>query len=134
MKHMTTRGGDQPATKGIRFAVILAGLLLLAVILLTPVRGWLNQVPYLWQVLYPLLTLLAGYLLYSASRAREGGLTMAKWALLLASAACASAYFLLGLPYTFFTLGRWGAIVFIAVEVVHSLAESLSGDVGPGTT
>jgi hypothetical protein len=130
---MTTGSGDQPATKNIRFPVILAGLLLLAIVLLTPVKGWLNQIPHLWQVLYPLLTLLAGYLLVSAARAREGWLTIAKWALLLASAACASGYFLLALPYAFFTMGRWGAIVFIAVEVVHSAAESLSGDAEPGT-
>jgi Ni,Fe-hydrogenase I cytochrome b subunit len=114
----------------IRVAVVLIGLLLLAVVLLTPVKGWLNRIPYLWQVLFPLLTLLAGVALIGEIRARGSWLSLAKWALLLASAASASITFLLDGPRLFFTLGRWGAIAFIIVEVTHSLVESLAGEGG----
>lgn len=130
---MTTENQRSDSTTTIRLTVVLLGLLVLAIILLTPVKGWLNRIPHMWQILNPLLTLLAGYLVLSAVRARESWLTVVKWALLLTGTACASLYFLFDVSPIFFTLGRWGAIAFIALEVVRSLVASLTVGAGPET-
>ena len=124
-----SEGEARTGTPTIRPTIILVGLLLLAVILLTPVKGWLNQIPYIWHVLYPLLTLFAGYLVVSATQSSENPLAIGKWAILLIAAACASIHVLFDVPRIFFTLSRAGAIVFIAAEVAHSLLESLADGV-----
>ncbi len=121
-----TEGEARTGTPTIRPTIILVGLLLLAVILLTPVKGWLNRIPYIWHVLYPLLTLFAGYLVVSATQSGEDPLAIGKWAILFIAAACASIHVLFDVSRIFFTLSRAGAIVFIAAEVADSLFESLA--------
>jgi hypothetical protein len=67
---------------------VAIGLLILGVVLLTPVKGWLNRIPNLWRIFYPLMALFAGYLVVSAFREDEGqlkALAVGKWAVLLAA-------------------------------------------------
>jgi uncharacterized SAM-binding protein YcdF (DUF218 family) len=108
----------------VRFVSLALGLLLLGVLLLSPVRAWLNQIPNFWQIVYPLLTLFTGYLVVSGLRAKEGVLTTAKWIVLFASALCATIY-ALGAGRIFFTVARWAAILFIVAEVLLTVFEEL---------
>jgi hypothetical protein len=103
-----------------RFGVLAAGLIILLLLLLPPVKGLLNSIPYLWAVLYPLLTALSVYAVATAIRAREPLLFVAKPIVLLLAAACMTAYFYGAAPI-FFTVGRWSALLFIAAEVIHLL-------------
>ena len=118
-------GNDQrlePTGAG-RFVVLAAGLIILLLLLLPPVKGLLNGIPYLWEVLYPLLTVLSVYALATAVKAREPLLSVAKPALLLLAAACMTAY-IYGVAPIFFTVGRWSALLFIAAEVVHVVIDA----------
>jgi hypothetical protein len=107
-----------------RFVVFAAGLMILLLLLLPPVKALLNSIPYLWEMLYPLLTALAVYAVATAVRAREPLLSVAKLTLLLLAAACMTAYFYGAAPI-FFTVGRWSALLFIAAEVVHLVVDSI---------
>jgi hypothetical protein len=51
-----------------RFVVFAAGLMILLLLLLPPVKALLNSIPYLWEVLYPLLTALSVYAVATASK------------------------------------------------------------------
>ena len=75
-----------------RFVPLAFGLLILLVLLLTPVHGWLNRIPNLWEVLYPLLTVFGAYLLITGVRRREGPVALVKWSVLLAAALSATLY------------------------------------------
>jgi hypothetical protein len=116
-----------PETVGRSIMVVVLGLALLAAVLLTPIKGWLNQIPHLWEVLYPLLALFAAYLVVRTAAAREGWISILKWGVFCLSALSASLYVLADVSRTFFTLGRWGAIVFIIVEVIHTVAQDVFG-------
>jgi hypothetical protein len=107
---------------------VVLGLAILGILLLTPIKSWLNRIPNLWRVVYPLMVLFAGALLARAVRAREGVIALIKWIVLLAAALSATLYAYDG-PRLFFNLGRWGAFLFIVIEVVQTLVEGLvSGD------
>jgi len=110
----------------VRFISLALGLLVLALLLLTPLKAWLNQIPNFWQFVYPLLALFAGYLVICSLRAKEGAVTMAKWAVLFASALCATAY-AWGAGSTFFTVARWSAVLFIVAEVLLTIFEGSTG-------
>jgi hypothetical protein len=110
----------------VRFISLALGLVVLALLLLTPLKAWLNQIPNFWQFVYPLLSLFAGYLVIDSLRANEGAVTTAKWAVLFASALCATAY-ALGAGSTFFTVARWSAILFIVAEVLLTVFEGSTG-------
>jgi len=105
-----------------RLISLAVGLLIPVILFLTPLKAWLNQIPYLWQFVYPLLSLFAGYLVIGSLRAREGAVTTAKWAVLSASALCATAH-AWGAGGTFFTVARWSAILFIVAEVLLTILE-----------
>ena len=124
---MTNQDTRTTETVGRNIAVVVLGLVLLAAVLLTPIKGWLNQIPHLWEVLYPLLALFSAYLVIRAAVAREGWISVVKWGLLCLGALSASLYVLANVSRAFFTVGRWGAIVFIVVEVIHTVAESVFG-------
>lgn len=109
-----------------RFISLALGLLILVVLFLTPLKAWLNQIPNFWQFVYPLLTIFAGYLVICSLRAKEGVLTTAKWAVLFASALCATAY-AWGAGRTFFTVARWSALLFIVAEVLLTILEGSTG-------
>lgn len=107
-----------------RYVSLALGLLLLAALLLTPVRAWLNQIPNFWPIVYPLLTLFAGYLVVSSLRAKEGFLATVKWGVLFVSALCATIY-AFGAGRGFFTVARWSAILYIVAEVLLTVFEEL---------
>jgi hypothetical protein len=107
-----------------RFVVLAVGFVILLLLLLPPVRGMLNQVPYLWEVLYPVLTVLAGYLVVSAVQAAEPFLSVLTGVLLLVAAASMTGY-TYGAAPLFFTVGRWSALLFIVAEVVHLVIDML---------
>lgn len=98
-----------------RFVWPVAGLLILVVLLATPVRGWLNRVPHLWEIVYPLTLVFAGALVVSSLRAREHALVTAKWGVLLVAALCATLS-VFGAGRGFLVVSRWAAIVAIAAE------------------
>lgn len=134
---MAENASNGTRTAPISWGVLIAGLLLLAVLVFSPIKEWLNRIPYLWHVLYPLLTIFAAALVVSAVMAKEGVLTVAKWMLLLIGTAGATVY-TYGGARIFFTAGRWGALLFIAVEIIHNVVEGLSSDgevdtASPGT-
>ena len=104
----------------VRIGTALVGLLLVAVFLLPPVKAFLNGIPHFYKVFYVVLTLLAGYLVVMAAYTRQGALAIGTWALLFWAAAC-SAVYVFGGARIFFSLGRWGAIVFIVVSTVGIL-------------
>ena len=106
-------------------AVVLA-LLIVIVFLLPPVKQWFNQTPYLFEVLYPLLTLFSIYLLYQAYRAKAGTFVLFKWALLLVAAA-SSVLAVYGAGALFYTVRLVSAEVFIVLEIGHILVESFIG-------
>ncbi|MCD6286456.1 MAG: hypothetical protein J7M39_11150 [Anaerolineae bacterium] len=110
----------------VRFISLALGLLVLALLLLTPVKAWLNQIPNFWQFVYPLLTLFAAYLVIGSLRTKEGAATTAKWAVLFASALCATAY-AWGAGRAFFTVARWSAVLFIVAEVLLTILEGSTG-------
>jgi hypothetical protein len=110
----------------VRFISLALGLLVLALLLLTPLKAWLNQIPNFWQFVYPLLALFAGYLVIGSLRAKEGAVMTAKWAVLFASALCATAH-AWGAGATFFTVARWSAILFIVAEVLLTVFEGSTG-------
>jgi len=103
-----------------RYVSIAAGFLILLVLLATPVKGWLNGIPHLWQVVYPLTLVFAGALVVSSLRSGEHVLVTAKWSVLLVAALCAtlSAF---GAGYAFFVISRWAAIIAIVAEVLLTL-------------
>ncbi|MGC9348445.1 MAG: hypothetical protein ACP5JG_09935 [Anaerolineae bacterium] len=111
----------------LRIGAVVVGLALMAVFLSPTVKGWLNRIPNFWRVFYPLLTLFAGYLLVSAIFAGDGVVAAVKWLILVLAALSATA-FVYGAPRIFFTIGRTGAIVFIVVEVLHTLLEGVLGE------
>ena len=110
----------------VRFISLALGLLILVVLLLTPLKAWLNQISNFWPIVYPLLALFAGYLVIGSLRAKEGTVTTAKWAVLFASALCATAY-AWGAGTIFFTVARWSAILFIVTEVLLTIFEGTTG-------
>jgi hypothetical protein len=121
-----TAAGESDATGGHRFIVLVAGLIIMALLLLPPVRSALNRIPYLWHVAYPALTLIAGYLVGSAVLTREPVLVIVKWALLLVGAAAITVY-TYGGPSLLFAVGRWSAILFILAEVVDVARGATAG-------
>lgn len=123
---MTEQRHQAAPTAIMKIGILLLGLALLAVLLLPPVKGWLNRIPHFWDVLYPLLTLFAGYVFISAIVAREGVLSVVTWGLLLTSTLCAT-IFTYGGAHAFFTVGRWSALLFIAAQVVDTLVDVVSG-------
>jgi hypothetical protein len=110
----------------IRIGAVLLGFALMAVFLSPTVKGWLNRIPNFWRIFYPLLTLFSGYLLVSAVVAGDGVVAAIKWLILVIAVLGATA-FVYGAPRVFFTVGRVGAIVFIVVEVLHTLLEGVLG-------
>ncbi|MGC9522492.1 MAG: hypothetical protein ACP5HG_11505 [Anaerolineae bacterium] len=130
---MTESASDGAQTVSIRWGVLVAGLVLLAVLLFSPIKGWLNRIPYLWHVVYPLLTIFAAALVAHAVATQEGLLTIVKWMLLLIGTAGAAIH-TYGGARIFFTVGRWAALLFVAVEVLHTISEGLSGDGEARTT
>ncbi len=106
-----------------RFVLLAVGFVILVLLLLPPVKQTLNRIPYLWEVLYPLTMVLSGYLALTAALAREPLLSVGKWSLLFVAAAC-MAGFVYGAAPIFFTLGRWGALLFIAAEVVLAVMDA----------
>jgi len=109
-----------------RFISLALGLLILVVLFLTPLKAWLNQIPNFRPIVYPLLSLFAGYLVISSLRAKEGTVATVKWAVLFASALCATAY-AWGAGRTFFTVARWSAVLFIVAEVLLTIFEGSIG-------
>ena len=105
-----------------RLISLAVGLLIPVILFLTPLKAWLNQIPNFWRLVYPLLALFAGYLVIGSLRAKEGAVTTAKWAVLFASALCATAY-AWGAGGTFFRVARWSAILFIVAEVLLTILE-----------
>jgi hypothetical protein len=120
---MTEDRNSEP-TRASRLVVLAVGFIILMLLLLPPVRGLLNRVPYIWDVLYPLLMVFAGYLVVTAALACEPILSVMKWVLLLVAAACMTGYVYAGAPI-FFTVGQWSAMLFMAAEVVHVIIETL---------
>lgn len=103
-----------------RFLPLAVGLVVVLVMLFTPVNQWLNQVPYLWEVLYPLMTLFGGFLVASAIRDREEAGVIAKWVVLFLAALSATLYIYSG-DRLFYTLSRWGAFFFVAAEIIDTV-------------
>lgn len=99
-----------------KYGVILAAVLVLLGLILTPVKRWLNSIPYLWMILYPLLSLFSLYVLVCAIQAKESLITLIKWGILLiAAVAMAAAAFSMGA--VFYSVGRTAAVIFIIVEL-----------------
>lgn len=120
---MTEDRNSEP-TGARRLVVLAVGFIILMLLLLPPVKGLLNRVPYIWNVVYPLLAVFAGYLIVSAALAREPILPVMKWVLLLVAAASMTGYVYAGAPILF-TVGQWSAMLFMAAEVVHVIVETL---------
>jgi hypothetical protein len=118
------RDDDNVGLPGI--LAVLLGLVLVAIILFTPVRTWLNQIPYLWEILYPVLTVVAGYLMVTAVLGREGWLAIVKWAVLALGALAATVH-IFGGPRVLFTVGRWAAVAFIALEIIAAAIKAVRG-------
>lgn len=99
--------------------VVLA-ILLVIIFLLPPVKKWLNEIPYLFEVVYPLLALFSIYGLYQAYRSESGAFTLLKWVLLLVATG-SSVLAVYGAGAFFFTLRQIGAVAFIVLEIGHTL-------------
>jgi hypothetical protein len=112
---------------GVWATVLTLFVLLVAVVPPILLRGWLNRIPHLWQVFFPLLTFLAGYLVVRAVRRREGWMVVATWGLLCAGATCAAVFHILGAPRVFYSLGRGLSIAFIVAQAVQVLADGYTG-------
>lgn len=110
----------------VRFVSLFLGLLVLVLLLLTPLKAWLNQIPHFWQIAYPLLSLFAGYLVVCALREKETAVVTIKWVVLLSAALCASVY-AWGAGHPFFTVARWLAILYIVAEVLFTIFERPAG-------
>ena len=101
-------------------------LLVVIVFLLPPVKRWFNEMPYLLEVLYPLLALFSLYLLYQAFRDKAGTFMLFKWALLLIATASATlAVYDAGA--IFHTIRLMSAEVFIVLQIGQILVESFIG-------
>ena len=101
-------------------------LLVVIVFLLPPVKRWFNEMPYLLEVLYPLLTLFSLYLLYQAYRDKAGTFMLFKWALLLV-ATTSAALAVYGAGAIFHTIRLVSAEVFIVLQIGQILVESFIG-------
>ncbi len=108
-----------------KYAVIIAAILVLVGLMLPPVKMWLNAIPYLWTVLYPLLSLYSLYVLIRVIQAKDSLITIVKWGILLVSAAAMTAA-VLGLGATFYTVGRTAAVIFIILELGTFLHDAVS--------
>ncbi|MDF1514679.1 MAG: hypothetical protein P1S60_12800 [Anaerolineae bacterium] len=95
--------------------LLIAGLALI-ILMLPPVKSWLNSIPNLWKGLYPLLTVFAVYILYNVIVKKEGTLNTIKWSGFLLSAA-AMTIAVYGLGPVFFVVGRISAYFFIVIEL-----------------
>ena len=108
-----------------KYRIFIIAVIVMIGFMLPPVKKVLNTVPYLWEVLYPLLALFSLYVLIQVIQAKEGIINTIKWALLLvASAFMALAVFDVG--SVFYTLGRTTAIIFIVMEMGTFLYESVA--------
>ncbi len=118
---------DEKEGLWIRFRVIIVAAVVFIGLMLPPVKKWLNAIPYLWTVFYPLLSLFSLYILIKVIQGKEGPVTYIKWSLLLVSALSMTvAKF--GLGSVFFTLGRTLAVVFIIVELVTFLYDNIRSE------
>jgi hypothetical protein len=116
---MTHPESSAPTTFWRRFLPLTLGLVILSILLLTPMKRWLNQIPYLWEVLYPLLTLFAGYLVVDAVRNREEPGIIATWSLLFLATLSALLFTYTG-DRLFYTFSRWGAFIFVGAQVIDT--------------
>ena len=123
---MASDDSRSPKMSGVWATVLTLFVLLAAVVPPILLRGWLNRIPHLWQVFFPLLTILAGYLVVRAARLREGWVAVATWGLLCAGAACAAVFHLFGAPHLFYSLGRGLSIAFIVAQAVAVLADGFA--------
>ncbi len=104
-------------------------LLVLVAAIVPPLllRGWLNRVPHLWDVYFPLLAILAGTFLVKSIQGREGWLSVGTWGLLTAGALCGATFYLFDAPHVFYSLGRGLSIAFVVAQALQVLIEGLSG-------
>ncbi len=118
-----TDDGEQAGFWG-KYGVIFAALVILVGLMLPPVKSWLNAIPYLWNIVYPLLTLFALFVLIKVVQLKDGPVTLFKWVLLLiAAAAMTVAKF--GWGAVFFTIGRTVAVIFIVLELGTFLYDAI---------
>ena len=109
-----------------KYGAILGGVLVLIGFLLPPVKRWLNAIPYLWHVLYPLLSLFSLYIIMRAIKTKESVITGIKWCILLVSAVAMTAA-TYGLGTGLYWVGRTSAIVFIIVELATFIVDAAGG-------
>jgi hypothetical protein len=121
---MEDRRSNSDGTGWSSLLAVALGLAILGVLLLTPIKTWLNQIPNLWRVVYPMMALFAVALFVRSVQDHAGLVVLVKWVVLLAAALSATVH-AYGGARIFFTLGRWGAILFITLEVITTLVEGL---------
>jgi hypothetical protein len=111
----------------VTLAIAALSLLIFALFFLPSVRGWINQWPLLWRILYPALAVVSGVMLVRAVQTSEGWFVMLKWALLLVAGVTGSVTFLGG-PLSFLQVGKGFAIAFVVAEVLDTIRAAFSGD------
>ena len=120
-------GAVTSRNRGIWSTVVTLLVLVAAIVPPLLLRGWLNRVPHLWDVYFPLLAILSGVFLVKSIRDREGWLSVGTWGLLTAGAHCGAIFYLFDAPRVFYSLGRWLSIAFVVAQALQVFAEGLSG-------
>ena len=106
--------------------VTVLALIVMAVFFFTPIKGWLNQRPVIWQVLYPALAVFALVVGVRAIQGGDGLLAVGKWALLFVAGASGTVTFWGG-PGAFLAVGKGFAIAFIVAEVLTTFGGAFAG-------
>jgi hypothetical protein len=99
-----------------KYAVIIFTVAILVVITLSPVKRWLNSIPYLWIILYPLLSIFSLYLFIKSIQSNDEAIVIIKWGLLVISAILMTLA-VLGVGSVLFTVGKILAVLFIILEL-----------------
>lgn len=94
---------------------IVVSFLVLLVILLPPVKRWLNAIPHLWSVLYPLLAIFLLIVVLRLVKNKESILVIIQFSILCLSAILMSLA-VLASNTALHTAGRFTALVFIVLE------------------
>jgi hypothetical protein len=122
---MTQTGIDERQRSVWRqFGIIIIAALVLVAIMLRPVKTWLNSIPFLWIVLYPLLSIFSLYVFIRIIQGNEGIVAIIKWAILLLSAV-AMTLAVLNLGAVFYTIGKVAAVLFIILELGTLLIDAI---------
>lgn len=107
--------------------VLIVALVIVAVFLLTPVKGWLNSNPLVFTLIFLALLVFSAYGLVMSLRDKESWRSWLAWGLALVAALLATVW-AFGAGVIFLTIARYAAMLFVALEVILTVLDIISSE------